>query len=245
MKYFIFDIDGVLAESRQRVSENFSNALNELIKRDEIESFIYVSGSSYSSMKYQAPRLDTYKPVRFYPLLANNYVTHVFDPVLIGYLHLLLIRFWVSIYNGYYSDIYSYVSARNMRGYTINNREGTMINFSLIGSEASEETRNRFAELDSMYGIRLAMIDDLKQQFTGFQFLLGGKVSIDIVPGGKGKEQLLNRYNPKDCVFFCDRYLQNGNDHLLAKGIEESGGVVHRIDNGPKQTLEIIKELYL
>ena len=69
-----------------------------------------------------------------------------------------------------------------------------MMNFSVVGRNASGEQRGEYAAYDAQHGERSRIASKLKNKYTELDFVIGGAVSIDIFYKGNDKSQIINRY---------------------------------------------------
>ena len=103
-----------------------------------------------------------------------------------------------------------------------------MVNFSVVGANATSQERREYTEYDLIIGERQEIIDKLKSKYPALDFVIGGAVSIDIFNKGNDKSQIIKRYlnstlkfiNNK-VVFVGDRITSPGNDHALANLLEK------------------------
>jgi phosphomannomutase len=110
-----------------------------------------------------------------------------------------------------------------------------MVNFSVLGRNASREERRRYTRWDEATGERLEIARSLTERFEEFEFSLGGETGLDIFPKGRDKRQVM-AWIQGPLIFFGDRTEPGGNDHVLACVAD----VVHTV-TGWEQTWEILK----
>ena len=87
----------------------------------------------------------------------------------------------------------------------------------------------------------------IREQWRDLDAVIGGQISIDIVPKGFDKSQIMKhieetykKRNVDDCeyIFYGDRTEEGGNDYPLAKLLEDkSNGRVHKVEDW-QDTLE-------
>ncbi len=96
----------------------------------------------------------------------------------------------------------------------------SQINFSVVGRNCSKEQREDYIKWDIKSGEREKIIDDLRDQFSGWglSFRLGGQISIDITREGWDKSYAFENMDesPDQCVFFGDKICKDGNDLDIA-----------------------------
>ena len=80
--------------------------------------------------------------------------------------------------------------------------------------------------------------------FTQYEFSLGGKISIDIVEKGCGKEQIIHHVretHPNDKIIFLgDRTEKGGNDYGLAEEMRKMDNCEVIAVNSPDDVLKYL-----
>ena len=122
-----------------------------------------------------------------------------------------------------------------------------MINFSIVGREASQQQRDIYSRWDKENKEREAIVKVLSNKYTNLDFKIGGQISIDIQPKGANKSQaskwLREKFKGCELYFFGDKITKNGNDYDIAEDIKENkDGKVFNI-SGPTETIEILQGL--
>jgi hydroxymethylpyrimidine pyrophosphatase-like HAD family hydrolase len=105
-----------------------------------------------------------------------------------------------------------------------------MLNFSIVGRNATTQQREAYATYDAANGERQRIVEKLRKKYPDMDFVIGGAVSIDIFNKGNDKSQVIPRYfedalKNNNIHFVGDRIAAPGNDSALA-------GVLHGSDNG-------------
>ena len=104
-------------------------------------------------------------------------------------------------------------------GLHIERRPG-MVNFSVVGRNATMAERKMYAKFDTINKERIRIAKDFQMLFPAIQAVVGGETGIDIFPQGKDKAQIINDFGPNDRLyFFGDRIDPAGNDYTLARAI--------------------------
>tara|TARA_B100000131_G_C18082379_1_gene598734 strand:+ start:317 stop:1147 length:831 start_codon:yes stop_codon:yes gene_type:complete len=123
----------------------------------------------------------------------------------------------------------------------------SMINWSMIGRDASHEVRDAFAIEDFEKGIRKHLRECLRVRLDDsdlheIDLTLGGSTSIDIFPKGWDKTYALNHLNP-DLIpwFWGDKCQQGGNDHTLWRKLQAENRSFEV--KSPRDTLVSIQNL--
>lgn len=120
---------------------------------------------------------------------------------------------------------------------------GSLLNWCMIGRDATNEEREKFVELDAKYNIRTSVSPILQanlQEFglTGVEHVIGGSTSIDIYPSGWDKRYALNHVKDYSEIYFVgDRCFEGGNDWALYNAVGEDKG--YKV-GGPHETIAVI-----
>ena len=128
-------------------------------------------------------------------------------------------------------------------GNHIEHRMG-LINFSIVGRNATIDQRLEYVKFDLMNKERNMVAKDLADKFPNYQFQVAGEIGMDIIEKGKDKAQIVKDFNHSTdkLVFFGDTTYKGGNDYPLAKAIEDNQmGYTHQV-NGWKHTWEILQD---
>lgn len=100
-----------------------------------------------------------------------------------------------------------------------------MLNFSVLGRNCPFSERARYSEWDAVHRERETIAKEMNEKFPEYDSSVGGKISIDIVTKGCGKEQVAARIreaHPNDkLIFFGDRTEKGGNDYKLAETLRQ------------------------
>ena len=105
-----------------------------------------------------------------------------------------------------------------------------MINFSVVGRNASMEERQEYARYDGNANERGKLASYLNRRFEGeVKAVVGGEISIDIFNPGKDKSQVLRYLESSRMIdtdtsisFFGDKTSPGGNDYALAAALRAS-----------------------
>jgi phosphomannomutase len=130
---------------------------------------------------------------------------------------------------------------KNKTGNHIEKRAG-MVNFSVVGRNATLQQRKEYFLWDIINEERLTISRKLMKKFPYLTAVLGGETGIDIFPIGKDKSQILNNFIGRDLCFFGDRIDPDGNDYTIANLIERNGGAVYPVKNF-QETWKILQTL--
>ena len=245
-RIFIFDVDGTLTPSRLPMTDEFQKFFKEWIKKNK---FYLVTGSDLPKLQEQMCNFDTdaegiftccgnefWKPD---PSIVNVSAEQVyrqeFKPPkeLIEYLeHQLEIAPYLSRCGNHIED------------------RGSMLNFSVIGRNCTQEQRELYFKYDNEEGERKKLSTTIKHKFPELDAVIGGQISIDIYPKGNDKSQILDiieqerLVKPDEYIFIGDGINNKGNDWPLAKLMLTKKDYCSSYQtNGWKETQKILENL--
>ena len=232
MKKYIFDIDGTLTASRAQIDPDFrafmlvfawENDVYLVTGSDRKKTIEQVGADLYNLSKrvYNCSGSDVYEGDK------NVYRDDWELPREVE-------RFLED------ELAYSCFDIRN--GNHIEHRPGG-VNFSILGRDKIPfKGRAEYIKWDRERLEREDIADRIRNAFPGLTVALGGQTGIDIGPFGSDKSQILRDFDEDDeLVFYGDRMEEGGNDHSLAKAVEEMRGRAHKV-NTWKDTWELLKK---
>lgn len=228
MTHFIFDVDGTLTPSRGIINTDFAEFFKNWQKTHKT---YLVTGSDYHKTLEQLGQDIVMNSKMIFNCCGNevrigNLITHSSDwqpsQELLDALEEELENSDFPIKTGKHIEI----------------RTG-LVNFSVLGRNATVEDRKKYVEWDNETGERITIALRLERQFDDIDFMIGGETGLDIYPSGKDKRQVLN-FIKKDgsIVFFGDKTLPGGNDYPLACVSD----MVHRVSSW-EDTWDILRTI--
>ena len=235
MNIYIFDMDGTLTLSRQKMSKDFSFSFLPWIK----SHIAYLAaGSNYEKITEQLPPDVVSSFSGIYSSMGN--VFHQKGKEIyrneIKLNKELLRRLEGFRKNTLYDG--------EVFGNYLELRPG-MLNFSVLGRNCPFAEREKYYQWDKINNERETIAKELNEEFSEYDVSLGGKISIDIVSKGCGKEQVarkIRELHPKDkIIFFGDKTLPGGNDYSLAKALFEVGNSQVITVSSPEDVLKYLK----
>jgi len=248
-KALIFDMDGTLTPSRQKVPQNILDQLKNLIGKYKL---YLVTGSDYNKVEEQFGWSNVVN--LFERVYCSNgtkvYQTNLDPDDELGSLEPELIHN-VELDDHYSQEDLNHVVSTLLR-YAADHHtkyktgtfvewRGSQINFSLIGRNCSQGQRNDYVKWDKKGKDRDKAIKFFNEKFTGYglAFRKGGQISIDISREEWSKSYAFENMDekPEECVFFGDNIVPIGNDWEIAK----LSSKFHAIDD-PDHLLEVLKE---
>ncbi len=220
MKKFIFDVDGTLTPSRQRIDEEFlsfffrftfDNEVYLVTGSDRAKTLEQVTPELYDNCErvYNCSGSDVYEGD------TNVYRSEWELPWDVE-------RFLLDELD------YSQFPIRN--GNHIERRPGG-VNFSILGRHKDPFLgRKEYMEWNERTNEREDIADRLRIIFPGLSVALGGQTGIDIGPYGSDKSQILRDFDESDDIhFFGDRMEKGGNDYSLAEAVKKMGGHAYHV----------------
>ena len=124
-----------------------------------------------------------------------------------------------------------------MTGNHIEQRTGTA-NFSIVGRNANWDQRARYADWEKVNKGRDTVAMYYNQEFDDSIAQVAGQTSIDIFKKGCDKSQAI-REHEGTTIYFGDHCQPGGNDFTATQASTN----FHQIDQGYKQTWEILKNI--
>ena len=237
-RIFIFDIDGTLTPSRLQMTEEFAKFFD---KWSEKNKYYLVTGSDLDKTKEQLPIAYVDRAEAIFTCCGNQMwrddeliYSNKFNPPkdLIEYLERKVLK---SEYP-------------NRCGNHIEDR-GSMVNFSVVGRDCTQEQREDYFEWDKAMGERNITCMEIKGTYPGIDAVVGGQISIDIYPKGMDKSQVLNVIEqerlvpPNEYIFIGDGIKNGGNDYPLAELMDNTEICDWYHTDGWEHTKEILENL--
>lgn len=234
----IFDVDGTLTPSRKTISTEMKTALSNLGKHWDI---YLATGSDYpKTLEQLGSDLLNYSIVRSFNCSGNSIWSKGVEVYREESSWPTEIILWLR------SQL-SMSTFPHKTGYHFDYRPG-VLNFSIVGRNASETQRREYEEFDSATQERVNIAISFNQFFKNkFKVVaqIAGKTGFDITKLGKDKSQIIhNFFCNTPVIFFGDDTQPGGNDYTIAKAILDRGllgDAVYSVSN-PSNTLEIISD---
>ena len=224
-KIFIFDVDGTLTPSRLPMTKEFQKFFKQWVKKNK---FYLVTGSDLPKLQEQICYFDI-EAERIFTCCGNQMWKP--DPHIVNISAELIYenKFEMSTKLKNTLEVILMGSSYRYRyGNHIEDR-GSMVNFSIVGRDCTQEQREEYFEWDHKYKERLKIANIIKSKAKGIDATIGGQISIDIYPKGHDKSQIFkhieeieNIYCPDEYIFIGDRTMEGGNDYPLAKLMDKT-----------------------
>ena len=243
---YLFDVDGTLTPAKSKIDSSFKKIFQSWMKDKEV---YIVSGGAFLRLIDQLG-VDTMEMTHgVFSCMGNMFHQRREQINESGYSE------WDIVYENKFKDTKNLtrtldsIAAKSdfpIKTGTHWERRVGMINFSIVGVDASIEQRSRYKEWDSDCSERKAIVEKLSKKYPKLDFVIGGAVSIDIFNKGCDKSQVIDRYF-KEAIrhnqihFVGDRIPFPGNDYSLAKAlINHPNGVTHAVESW-EDTAKLLK----
>tara|TARA_B100000287_G_scaffold64916_1_gene56439 strand:+ start:5017 stop:5754 length:738 start_codon:yes stop_codon:yes gene_type:complete len=241
---YLFDVDGTLTPPKQKAVEIFRRQFFEWVKDKEV---YLVSGGSFKRLNEQlTPKvMDRIEGV--FACMGNVYYRRKKDEAR-AWFHEYEHKFELTEYLKKSLDAAVAESKYPTKtGKHYEARTG-MVNFSIVGRNATQQERNEYAAYDAEHREREHIVEKLQLDFSKLDFVIGGAVSIDIFNKGRDKSQVIREHFkdlPEDAIihFVGDRTEYPGNDFAIAEAVSKrKNGHVHSVESW-KDTAELLKSI--
>ena len=213
---FVFDVDGTLTPSRSKIDKKFKEFFLTFCKSNKV---YLVTGSDYAKTVEQVGNDIVMSVKRLYNCSGNdiyekgqNIKTNEWT------LPDLARTFLTSC---------EYESQFPLRtGNHIEERPG-LVNFSVVGRNATQEQRAEYVVYDTKENERNTIATAFNTMFPDLQATVGGETGIDIAPKGADKSQIITDFDKNDHIyFFGDAMFEGGNDYSLSKLVSHAKPVI-------------------
>ena len=235
MTIYVFDLDGTLTPARLPMTKEFESFF---LKWAKDKKCFIATGSDIKKVQEQ----------------ASSKVLDAFEGVYCSMGNVLWKKGEIIYKNEFKKNPRLIEMLENFRANTsyphelfsnyIEYREG-MINFSVLGRDCPYAEREKYFAYDKKTHEREKIRNMLAEAFPEYDFSIGGMISIDITPKGRGKEQVAHHlratYPNLKIVFFGDKTFAGGNDYALAQAVLELGNAAVVQVAGPDVVKDFLK----
>lgn len=211
MNKFIFDVDGTLTPSRQKIDPQFEAWFSNFISKEKVW---LVTGSDYAKTVEQLGAEICESVVTVYNCSGND---TWFKGKRVNAKSFDAPKELYELMNGWLQT-----SPFPLRtGNHIEERMGT-INFSIVGRNCTLGERKLYVKHDLENRERETIALQINSEFPTITATVGGETGIDIYRKGCDKSQILEDFDaPYDNIyFFGDKCEQGGNDWPLANRLK-------------------------
>lgn len=230
--HYLFDVDGTLTPSREKINPAFQEWFLEFCKNNTVS---LVSGSDYQKTVEQLGQ-ELIDEVKFVFSCSGNVVRESGE--------IIHEHYWTApepVMD--YLKSHLFVSDYEERfGKHFEHRTG-MLNFSVVGRNAKGKDRTEYYKWDLVHKERESIVNTINETWPDLRALIGGETGVDISSAGADKSQVLEWIDDSDVIFFGDRTDPVGNDYPLAQAtVQNRQGTVYTVKDW-KETWEILKSI--
>ena len=244
-KVFIFDVDGTLTPSRRKMTNEFKKYFEEWVKNNK---FYLVTGSDLPKLQEQMDFMDI-EAEKIFTCCGNEMWEP--DPHTVNTGANLLYSNKFKPPENLLTYLGFQIKMSDSPVMSTNHREdrGSMLNFSVVGRDCTLEERQQYFEWDNKVGERKEIAEYITKTWPKLDAVIGGQISIDIVPKGNDKSQILDvikqerLVQPDKYIFLGDRIEEGGNDYPLAKLMGKTDGCRYYKVEDYKETKQILESL--
>jgi phosphomannomutase len=209
MNYFIFDVDGTLTPSRQKIDPNFADFFLSFCHNYPV---YLITGSDRPKTIEQLGTDIVRAVVKVYNCSGND----VWEKDNNIYTNPWQIPIEAKEWLARQLDLSPFTIRA---GKHIEERPGC-VNFSVVGRFASISQRQLYIEYDKEYKEREHIALHFNHKFSNLSARVGGDTGIDIFPKGHDKSQIIKDFpKPGKLFFFGDKMSPGGNDYPLKQAI--------------------------
>jgi phosphomannomutase len=208
---FIFDVDGTLTPSRGIIDIHFKMFFNTFC----LDNDVYLVTGSDKPKTIEQIGEDTY-------ILCKRVYQCSGSDVWDGDTNILKSGWTLPDLARTFLISCEYESPFSLRtGNHIEQRSG-MVNFSVVGRNATTEERAKYVKYDTVKNERINIASAFNIMFPDLQATVGGDTGIDIAPRGADKSQILRDFKEDDTIhFYGDAMFEGGNDLPLAYALKD------------------------
>ena len=220
---YLFDVDGTLTPAKSKIDQGFAKVFYNWQKSREV---YIVSGGSFPRIVDQLGRKIADQMLGVFSCMGNAHYKKIPDKD--GYSSWVLKyenKFTVEKPRLFFSELERYVMNSDYHTKTGRHYEERvgMVNFSIVGRNATTKERKEYEEYDKENKEREKIVAKLSDKHSALDFVIGGAVSIDIFNKGHDKGQVVQHFADKledhRIVFVGDRIKFPGNDYSLAEAV--------------------------
>ncbi len=239
-KKYIFDIDGTLTKSRQKINSDFAIFFEKFMVYNDV---YLVTGSDREKTIEQIGLLLYQLAKRVYNCSGSDVYEGSVNTYRDSWELPIEAESWLSI--NLQSSEFPVRTGRHIE------RRPGMVNFSIVGRNANPTARKQYLRWDEETSERLKISKAFEKRFPDIEAKVAGETGLDIFPRGNNKSQILRDFNKdQKLVFFGDKMQPNGNDYDLKvaiekeyKGVVAKRGICHEVKDY-KDTWNILKSSF-
>ena len=232
-KCFIFDVDGTLTLSRQRIDDKFYTYFLDFCRNN----LVYLVTGSDKEKTVEQLTEEIYNSCHtVYNCLGND--------VWRGNENIYKSK-WVlpEVVHEALSFLLGESEFPLRTGNHFEHRTG-LCNFSIVGRNANLDQRRQYVEWDKTTYERIKIANAINDLFPTVEARIGGETGIDLIERGRDKRQIISQFTDDEAklYFLGDRMDKAGNDYSLSLAVKEKGGELFHVKDY-KDTWDILKGL--
>jgi phosphomannomutase len=228
---FIFDVDGTLTPSRGKIDLEFKMFFNTFCLTNEV---YLVTGSDKPKTVEQISEATYNLAKRVYNCSGSEVWEGNKQVKVDNWKIPMHVKSWLQ-------DKLEESTFPLRTGLHIEERSG-MVNFSVVGRNATMGERKLYVKHDTEHNERNLIADLFNKEFKDLIARPGGETGIDISPTGSDKSQIIYDFDDNDMLhFYGDRMDLQGNDYPLKKVLWQRGNSSTHQVNDWKDTWELLK----
>jgi len=243
---FLFDVDGTLTVAKHKIDSSFQKDFLKWMDKKEV---YIVSGGTFERIVNQLGTDVLNKTSGVFACMGNAFLQKAELINDTGF------NEWELVYKNKF--VYPKNLVRRLEsivaksdfpvktGHHYEERVG-MINYSIVGRNASQDQREQYEKWDAEKQERKQIVEVLRKKFKTLDFVIGGAVSMDIFNKGNDKSQVIDRYFKEALEhnrihFVGDRIAAPGNDHTLAELLRaHPNGAAYEVETW-EDTVKLLK----
>lgn len=211
---YVFDVDGTLTPSRQKMDKDFKPFFLNFVKNNTV---YLITGSDYAKTYAQLGDKICNSVREIHNCSGNSIWKKGIEIESSDWVLPKAIQNWLNnqvVENKFF----------HKTGLHIDHRPG-LVNFSIVGRNCNLEQRAAYVEWDYHTGDRLQIASAFNERFVGAGVVaqIAGETGLDIAPIGLDKRQLADRLSGP-IYFFGDSMDWGGNDFPLKAAIKDRPG---------------------
>ena len=232
---YIFDVDGTLTEPRKYMNTSF---INEFRLWSKDKQCIIATGSDFSKTKEQIPS-DVLSVFKYSFCCMANEVRNNNGTIIYKSEFEVSQELEDCLQYFLQNSNFEYRCGRHLEFRT------GMLNFSIVGRNASMNQRDEYNQWDKIHGERDKIANFINKQFPTLEATVGGSISIDIIEQGQDKGQVINYLDNAGAtkvVFVGDRCFPGGKDWGIVRELQKTDIAFewYNVDS-PEDTLRLIR----
>jgi len=211
-KVYIFDVDGTLTMPRQEINDNMLYHFKDWCRDKNV---FLATGSDVDKLKEQIPEDLISLTKGVFCCMGNHLLSNKLKT---------LYKVNFPFHESLKKDLTNFVSNSKYKEKTGNHIEERigMLNFSTVGRNADKFERIEYSKWDEAQNERKEIAEYINKNYPGLSATVGGSISIDIIPIGRDKGQIIKfllglELDISEIHFVGDRTHKGGNDYGIRR----------------------------